>query len=174
MRRWSREDWLALGLDQLGKAGPEGLTVQALCARAGRTRGSLYHHFDDHDALLDGIVEHWAALHTEALIHAVGPTGDTRHLDALARNLDVDVEVGIRRLSQRFPRLKPSVAAVDGQRVAFLTQLHRPRLRERAEAIAQIEYAAFLGFQQLEPRPDDGALAALFEAFDSLVVASIE
>ena len=43
--RFSRTDWLALGLAALAEDGPLGLTIAALCRRAGKTKGSFYAHF---------------------------------------------------------------------------------------------------------------------------------
>ncbi|MEN0067751.1 MAG: helix-turn-helix domain-containing protein [Myxococcota bacterium] len=169
MSRFRREDWLKLSLAQLGKAGPSALTVQALCEAASRTRGSLYHHFPDHDALLDAVVAHWASQHTTAVIDEVGPEGHAGHLNDLALALDLDVEVAMRQLVARHPRLAPALAAVDRTRMGFLTTLHRERHGEEAEVVAKVEYAAFLGFQQLEPRPSREEMTALYRRFEELI-----
>ena len=49
--RLGRDDWLALGLERLAAEGPRALRLENICAAAGRTRGSFYHHFRDHDEL---------------------------------------------------------------------------------------------------------------------------
>ena len=153
----------------LGQRGPEGLTVQALCEAAQRTRGSLYHHFADHDALLRGILEHWAQRNTQDVIAEVAPSGDIGLLSQLALGLDLDVEVGVRQLVARRPDLKPLVAQVDAMRVAFLVELYTPDFGEQAGTIAQVEYAAFLGFLQLEPRPSLSEMTALYRDFERLI-----
>ncbi|MBX2803745.1 MAG: TetR/AcrR family transcriptional regulator [Myxococcales bacterium] len=169
MSRFRREDWLELGLRVLGDRGPDGLTVRALCEAAGRTRGSLYHHFADHDALLSALVEHWAQRDTQALIDAVGTEGDARTLNDLALALDLDVEVGMRRLAAKAEWLRAAVGEVDQARIAFLTALHRPRHGGDAQVVARVEYAAFLGFQQLEPRPSAEEMRALYRRFEELI-----
>lgn len=168
--RFSREDWLELALRQLAERGPAGLTVQALCARAERTRGSLYHHFADHDALLDALLAYWAERDTMRLIDRVGRDGDPAHLNALTSTLDPDLEVGIRRLASQHPRLRSALGDVDQARIAFLVALYRDRLGEHAPLVAQLEYAAFIGLQQLEPRPSPADQTALYAGFARFIL----
>lgn len=167
--RMSREDWARLGLRMLGESGPAGITVEALCTAAGRTRGSLYHHFASHQALLEGILEFWHQHHTEVLIQAATGPKALSALKRLAVALDFSVETEVRRLVAARPDLRPFVAAVDDRRIAFLEDLHRPRMGREAALAAQLEYAAFLGFQQLLPPPSPEELQTLYEEFQKLL-----
>lgn len=122
-RRFRRGDWLALGLAALAEQGPAGLTIEALCRRADKTKGSFYAHF---------------------------PAIET-YLSALA--LDTRIEQGMRRLAQLDASVAAICAEVDRERIAYLERLHGEsgRFSQReALALARIEYAAFLGFQQLD------------------------
>ena len=156
MSRLSRADWAALGRSVLAEEGPAALTVARVCERAGRTRGSLYHHFADHDALLRAVLESWRTESTDALIAAHPPgEGATAGLDGSARGLDFKLEQNVRRLVANRAEFKPLVAGVDADRVAHLVRLHTHEGMSLKDARmrAQIEYAAFLGFQQLDPPP---------------------
>lgn len=153
----SPDDWTALALDVLAQDGPEAVTVATLCQRAGRTRGSLYHHFPDHHTLLAETLEAWVRSCTDALIQATPPEpGAAARLHALAAAIDPRLEQGVRRLVERTPALRTHVQAIDARRIAHLTQLNEqdgdppPEARARAE----VEYAAFLGFQQLRIAQD--------------------
>ena len=175
--RWKRRDWAAHALAQLGAHGPEGITIEALCTSAGRTRGSLYHHFEDHDELLMATVEHWRAEHTEALIEALADAPQpAARLNELATTLDVDVEIGVRRLAATRPTLRAAVLDVDERRITTLTALH-----ERAGAsppiardLAALEYAAFIGAQHLAPLFPPGRLAELYTFFETLTSSITE
>ena len=157
MNRRSREDWARLGLDALVEEGPEGLTVARMCARAGCTRGSLYHHFDSQSALVDATMEAWRASCTEALVAATPPgEGALEKLQALSMAIDPTLEQAVRRLVAQTPRLQPFLHDVDSQRVAHSTHLFEQAGLSASDARcrAEVEYAAFLGFQQLALTPD--------------------
>lgn len=155
--RLSRSDWTQLALRVLGEEGPEALTVATMCARAGKTRGSLYHHFPSHGALVAATLGAWEVQHTDALIAATPPGGrSSRHLHDLATALDVDLEQAVRRLVARSPDHAEVVQRVDAKRVEHLhALLVADGLSETdARARAEIEYAAFLGLQQLRLSAD--------------------
>lgn len=158
----TRAEWLDLGLRVLADEGPSGLTVARLCHHAGKTRGSLYHHFSDHEALLRGIVERWSERFTDEVVRSANRGGN---LDNLAISLDFEVEQAVRRLAVKNDSLMPLVRAVDSRRIAYLSGVRAQQGLERPNEIAEIEYAAFLGFQQLDlSKRRLGTLAARFAA----------
>ena len=70
--RTRRTQWLDAGLDILRENGEDQLTIESLCARLGRTKGSYYHHFTDVAAYLDALLAHWADKQTAAPIVVIG------------------------------------------------------------------------------------------------------
>jgi AcrR family transcriptional regulator len=156
-RRFRLNDWLALGLDALAEQGPAGLTIEALCRRAGKTKGSFYAHFPAIEAFLAALAAHWRETYTLRLMQEVEngvPTQDRLiALDRMALALDFRVEQGMRRLAQLDPGVATTCAEVDRERVAYLEMLHGESGRftaEEALALARVEYAAYIGFQQLD------------------------
>lgn len=173
--RWSREDWAIHALEQLARKGVDGVTLDALCRSAGRTRGSLYHHFSDYHALLEATLEVWRDRYTEELIEEIrraglaGDTGASRLTD-LSTALDFDVEIGVRRLASSRPALRETVAVVDRRRIDFLIelQLEAGSTEEDAHALAEIEYAAYVGMQHLSGLFTAGRLTELYAHFERL------
>ena len=170
--RFARRDWLELGLAALAEAGPAGVTLEALCARAGKTRGSFYAHFAGIEAFLAALAGHWRELFTEALIIAAEekprPAAKLDHLNHLAVRLDPRIEQGMRRLSAFDEGVAGICRAVDARRTAYLSALYRASGRytgEEAEALARIEYAAFVGMQQTMPGASPEELLATYRAF---------
>lgn len=163
--RLGREDWLALGLDRLAAEGPRALQLESICAAAGRTRGSFYHHFADHSAFLDALAEYWRTRHTEALIDLSrsGSAHDRlRTIRQLATSVDATVELGMRRLGAIHPRIQAVVDEVDRRRIDYMRRLHlsRPGVTEnQAAGFAWLEYAAYVGSQVLWPDADPEELA---------------
>ncbi|MFN3201411.1 MAG: TetR/AcrR family transcriptional regulator [Bradymonadia bacterium] len=155
--RLTRADWSSLALRVLSEEGPEGLTIARLCERAGKTRGSLYHHFPGREALLEATLEAWRARNTDALIQATPPErGAAGHLNELALALDFELEQAARRLISREPWLERHIREVDAARIEHLKRLNAAEGvdEETAQTQAELEYAIFLGVQQLDLTPE--------------------
>ncbi|MEM7644654.1 MAG: TetR family transcriptional regulator [Pseudomonadota bacterium] len=157
MSRMRRADWLDLGLRMLTEAGVEALTVEALCQAAGRTRGSFYHHFEDHDAFLRALAETWRDRQTDAVIAQVeagpgGARGD--RLQKVAAAIDHRLDIAMRRAAGRHPAFAAMVAAVDSRRIDYIARvLQADRSLDAADAtrLAELDYALFVGSQVLWP-----------------------
>lgn len=176
MARFSRDDWLVLGLAQLSAHGPDGLRIEPLCAAADRTRGSFYHHFDDHDAFIAALLDHWREWNTDGVIEMVELeaeiSGKRGRLNALAAGLDQQMEVAIRRFAAANPQAAEAVAEVDETRIAYLTRMNEDELtanKARARMLAEIEYAAFIGFQHLYPDADETRLTEIGETLEQMI-----
>ncbi|WP_186419471.1 TetR/AcrR family transcriptional regulator [Bosea sp. CS1GBMeth4] len=155
--RFRRNDWLELGLAALAEQGPAGLTIEALCRRAGKTKGSFYAHFPAIEAYLSALAGHWRETFTLRLMQEAdrgeAPRDRLLALDRMALALDGRIEQGMRRLAQLDAGVAATCAAVDRERIAYLEKLHgesRCFAPAEARALARIEYAAFIGFQQLD------------------------
>lgn len=157
--RLDRTGWLDLGLDSLGNQGPQSLSIHRLCKTAGKTTGSFYHHFSDHDAFLSALMEHWAARNTDALIERTSDKGEVVDrllaLNAEATALSARQETGIRRLVSRYPGLQGYLTDIDNKRIDYLHELLTEALPAltpaEARSFAEIEYASFVGAQMLWP-----------------------
>jgi TetR/AcrR family transcriptional repressor of nem operon len=65
----ARAELLAAALRAIRTKGYSATTVDDICAAAGRTKGSFFHHFDSKEALGVAAAEHWAEM-TGALFEA--------------------------------------------------------------------------------------------------------
>ncbi|MCP5370960.1 MAG: helix-turn-helix transcriptional regulator [Hyphomicrobiales bacterium] len=161
MSRLRRDDWLDLALAALAEDGPDGLTLEALCDRAGRTRGSFYHHFADHEAFVSALVDRWTADNTERLVAAAEAPADAKAgLDALndlTSVLDPRLEVGMRRLAARQPAVRRRVARVDARRMEVLARLYGAYAAlppAPARTLAELIYTAYLGAMHVWPEAE--------------------
>jgi len=168
----SRRDWCALGLSALAQGGAEAVTLDALCRRAGLTRGSFYHHFRGIDVYLQALGRHWREVFTVAVIAetraAPSPAARLGLLNALATRLDPRIERGMRALASRDPALALIVESVDVERTGFIAELYEATGRfsaAEAAVLAAVEYAAFVGFHFVRPGATPDELGRLYEAF---------
>lgn len=172
-KRFKSRDWLALALSQLSAHGPDALRLEAICAAAGLTKGSFYHHFKDHDAFLQAVIREWEQRHTQQLIDQVdipaNPSAAMVDLSDMAMALDYHLEVAIRDLARRTPEIAAIVQGVDTRRIDFLAQIYRAVFdvsAEDAKIAAKIEYAAFMGLILIQPdidKTEQRTIAARFE-----------
>lgn len=157
-RRYRKEDWIDLGLQELAAHGSEAVKLEAICKAAKLTRGSFYHHFADHESFLTGLAEHWLARQTTDVADAIDPdappTEQSAALNDAAMRIDYRLELGIRELARRLPAIEMIVKQADAVRIDVVRALYQRRYgidEDIAEALAFIEYAAFSGIILLDP-----------------------
>ena len=174
MPRVTREDWLDAGLGLLASDGRWALTLERLCARLARTRGSFYHHFADMQGYQRELLARWREQNTEAMIEGSRAAGDPRasgeRLRALVAAADLRVERAIRAWAEVEPDARAALDEVDERRLAYLTELARARVADPAQAVvvARLEYAAFIGtvtlFHALPPAQREQLSRSLADA----------
>ncbi len=172
-QRFTKESWLELGLSQLAEKGPEALTIRKICDAAGRTTGSFYHHFSDHNAFITALLEWWNDRYTNDAVQIVEALSDeeksSTQLGEYASSLDQRVETGVRHLAQKNHIAAKIVAEVDKIRIDYLTTLrksHNNISHEDAITMSELEYAAFVGQHVIwknSPPEHFRALGQLFE-----------
>ena len=171
--RFTRKDWLDLGITLLKQYGADALVVENLCESAGKTRGSFYFHFQNIEDYLSALAELWMNEFTTK-ITARGetpPPGRTDLLNQLAARLDLDLESGIRQLAMRNTSVAEIVASADRRRIQWLARLYvncGEYSNDQAIALARIEYAAFSGFSLIDPNLTPADARTLYEHFLTL------
>jgi len=169
-KRFTRDDWIDLGLSLAARESPDAMTLEAVCRAAGRTRGSFYHHFATHTAFLEAVAARWLDHDTEQVIArlpALGDLGDLlRHLNAMTAQLDARLERGMRQLAAAYPVLARTVALADSRRKSAIRSLYTAAGAadvETADRLATLIYAAYVGFAFVEPGASAARRQALFE-----------
>jgi AcrR family transcriptional regulator len=177
MARLSGADWLDFGLRRLAEAGPEALTIEALCAAAGKTKGSFYHHFETVESFRAALAAHWRERDTEAIIELSSQPAEAGErlgaLNRLTSRLDRRLELGMRRLAAQDEAVEAACRAVDRRRIGHLIRLYSGLegfSGEEAELLAQVTYAAFIGFQTIAPEMDAETSERAYLKFMGLVL----
>lgn len=156
-RRLQRRDWVVFGLKLLASGGPRALRLEKLCQKAGKTRGSFYHHFVDHDAFTREMIDLWIEKNTLNIIELVNQTDSQSKrskLFDLTSSMDHQLDAAIRKLATSNSAAEKAVKKVDRLRTDYLKQIFTHELEisaARAGTLAEIHYATFLGMQLLNP-----------------------
>jgi AcrR family transcriptional regulator len=153
----SAGEWVAAGLELLRREGEDALTIQRLCERLHRTKGSFYHHFADVTAFHEALLNAWEEQLTTAVIGAASgeadPSAFARLLAAAARRIDVRLELSVRSWALRSEHARQRVRRVDDRRLAVLSRIWADPAGDHAADYAALEYCAFLGAIQLFQSP---------------------
>ena len=169
-RRVSPADWCEAGLSLLRDEGIGALTVDRLCAVQKKTKGSFYHHFRDLEAYLAELLARWEDDLTEAPIRVASGEPDPRRrsarLNRLVRGLDHRLDRAVRAWALWDPRARAAVERVDERRIEYLSEISRLNGRRSPRLLAELEYAAFVGAQQVGLFGSSARLARLSRALD--------
>jgi len=157
MARFSKKDWLEIGLQILGQNGPNALRIDQLCTAAKRTRGSFYHHFSDREAYVIALVDHWRQTRTSAVIEKTNASATTAKQglhDLMLNVMEVegDFEIAIRRWAASDELVATTLAQVDQERINYMAGLLQQAHSvppKTAMDLAIIQYAIFLGILSL-------------------------
>jgi AcrR family transcriptional regulator len=125
--RVAKQDWLAGGMEMLGRRGPGAIRIDAMCAQLGVTKGSFYWHFTDRQAFLGSLLAYWEYKATQAIIERVEASGGaprSRILSLLQEGLsgqfDFSAELAIRHWARNDRLAAAAVKRVDARRIEFL------------------------------------------------------
>jgi AcrR family transcriptional regulator len=114
--------WLDAGLDALYEKGIEAVKVEPLAKRLGVTKGSFYWHFKDRRALLDGLVDRWVSVQSQAIKRIeTAQTSPEETLEDVFRHIthkDSRHDVAMRTWARTDIRAAEAVAVLDAGRLA--------------------------------------------------------
>lgn len=174
MAKISKQDWFEAGLELLGKAGADGLTIQALCDLLGVTKGSFYHHFGNMKRFEHELVAHWA----EQYLSTAGNLPvkfDERLilLDAIMNDAFSRMtapEVAIRAWAMRDADVRAVVERIEYVRKEFIRGVFRGAMGQERQAslMAEILSSLLIGsFTSFPPLPRERVLQ-IYEEFKRL------
>lgn len=155
LKKHTKEDWFSLGMQSLSKYGEESLRVEKLCKELKVTKGSFYHHFKNIEVYIIELMKYWELTKTENIINAANAENSfvqkIQKLNHLVLKQDHLVEVRIRAWGIRNRKVHDFIEHIDEKRIAYLKSLYLEKkyTDEEADCLAKLEYAAFVGMQQL-------------------------
>ena len=175
MAKRSRKDWIEEGFRVLSSEGDAGLTVDALCERLERTKGSFYHHFKGRPGYVEDLLAAWEGQATDRII-AWGPSDAPvkerlRAVNRQASELkNARLERAIRGWAAREPEARRVQDRIDRKRLEFLVELCAERMKDRetAEPLARVIQLTLVGAQHVDPPLEGEELYSALRFLDPL------
>jgi AcrR family transcriptional regulator len=155
--RLSRQAWVEAALEAIAEGGLAAVAVAPLAKRLGATKGSVYWHFTNREALVEAALAAWEHSHTAAVIAEIeGSSGDPlQQLRLLFRRVTElaardRIELALLATADH-STVQPVLDRVTRRRIGFTAELFERLGFSRAEAKrrALLAYSAYLGHAQL-------------------------
>jgi AcrR family transcriptional regulator len=140
------ESWIEAGLEEIARAGVEGVRVEVLAKNLGVTKGGFYRRFRDRAALLEAMLQHWSANRIATIEKHTSLDGATarERLKALipqyAARVNTEgmaVELAVRQWARSDELAAGAAAHVDAARLKNVANLFRATGLPAEEADAQ-------------------------------------
>lgn len=164
-------------MDILGEAGPDGLTIAALCHRLGVTKGSFYHHFRSMPEFVSRLMQ-WFTAYNDSLVDLFERERDVGRQFDLAietgSRLDHAAEAAIRGWARSNSEVATTVRGVDDRRHRYLVRAFTGAGVPGADArfYARLLVDMLVGRQQREHPLDVDELATAFARVKDVALAS--
>jgi AcrR family transcriptional regulator len=153
----TKQDWIEEGLNIVAENGINGLTVELLTNRLNMTKGSFYHHFKNFQDFKEALLTYFEEKGTIEIISLVEeaptPLEKIKKLLQVAPGGPVGLEFAIRVWSIQDPLAQVYQERTDFRRLSYLQELCQKLIpeTEKADTLAHLLYAAFVGSQQIRP-----------------------
>ena len=157
MQGKKKQELLDEGLEILASHGPDGLTIDALCAQRACTKGSFYHHFESRERFVCDLLEFWIEKHTLSVITKNEQEQTPKERQELilhyAWAVPQRLDASIRAWALRDPLIESFVRRADAIRLEYLQDLFRPFVQGEDEArlMARLRYSLYLGARFICP-----------------------
>ena len=174
MTRKSKNDWLKIGLDILGRDGLNAVTIDRMALELGITKGSFYHHFENAADFAEQLLAYWA---DQYLVTSGDlpddPPGRLALLDRLMEESFSPItepEIAIRMWAAQDARARPYVERIDRFRRQFLLDVfHGLAVEEtQAQLMADMLYTMTIGSMTTLPRVPPERVLELYVEFKRL------
>ena len=149
--RTPRSEWIETGLLVLSEGGPDAVRIDPLAKRLGVTRGGFYWHFENRQALLGEMLDHWEKASTDDVLERVeAEGGDARLKLSRAGVLTfserlLPIDLAVRDWARRDPEVAGRLRRVDNRRMEYLRSQFRTFIDDEDE----VEGRATLAFSLL-------------------------
>jgi AcrR family transcriptional regulator len=157
--------WIEAGLRALAVGGPDAVRVEPLAHELGITKGGFYRHFDDRNALLEGMLDTWERITVDQVIERVEKEGgDARTklarlfgLPAVQGRQLLMVELAIRDWARRDTAVARRLRRIDNRRMEYMRSLFGAFCsdEEEIEVRCMLAFSMFIGSHFI--RADHGA-----------------
>jgi AcrR family transcriptional regulator len=176
----TKDEWFLIARTLLKERGHEALTIEELVSRAGVTKGSFYHHFGGQPAFIDAFLMDVRHRAFADVVAAVDPSASPRDrlgqlVQAIAAHSPL-LERAVRVWALSNPAAAALVRAVDADRYAYVRELFLAATDDpqQAEFLTRLNFAFYLGCQQIDPPISGEEYVAMAAALDRLLPPTSE
>ncbi|MGB0523271.1 MAG: TetR/AcrR family transcriptional regulator [Flammeovirgaceae bacterium] len=174
MARLTKDDWLIEGFRILSEFAQHKIKILYLCERLQVTRGSFYHHFKSISHYIEELMKKWKQKYTLDFIDQANkgktPLERLQILNEMIFRNEQAIETAIRSWGFYHETVQTYLQQVDEIRIQYLQHTFIKAGLEEHKALmcAKLEYATFIGIQQMYPKKFDGEVRDLCDLYQEL------
>jgi len=174
MERLDKKSWLLEGFKTLDTEGFSRITIDNLCEKQKRSKGSFYYHFKNIDGYIEELMKYWVQEYTTVFIKTAEckktPDLIYKALTNMVFKVPYKVEQVIRAWGYSNLTVREYVQKVDKIRIDYLVGLKKEAGSDEKTAhnSAILEYALLIGIQQLYPDMPEKELANVYKIHTSI------
>lgn len=149
MMQLTREDWIKAGLHQLADEGIHKVRIETLARILNISKGSFYHHFRDHQELLDAMFNYWEMVATKRIIHSMEQEDSSlEELFTISFSSDKKIEIGIYTWAKYNQVVAKRLVDIEEQRIRCIAHLYQKKGSDELEAVerARLAYLTYIGW----------------------------
>lgn len=171
MERLDKNSWLLEGFKTLEAEGFSRITIDNLCEKQKRSKGSFYYHFKNIDGYIEELMKYWVQEYTIVFIEKIEkketPNQKYRTLVDMAMEAPYKIEQVIRAWGYSNSIVRKVVQEVDKMRLEYMKNLKREAGidNKTASYSAILEYAILIGIQQLYPDVSIEELTKIYKMY---------
>ncbi|MDR1624557.1 MAG: TetR/AcrR family transcriptional regulator [Tannerellaceae bacterium] len=175
MEKLDKTTWLTEGFKVLESDGFTRITVDYLCERQNRSKGSFYFHFKNIDGYIEELMKYWIQEYTINFIekseNKKTPAKKYKTLTDMVIKAPYMAEQAIRAWGYSNSIVRESVQKVDKIRLEYVVNLKKEAGNEDEASNhgAILEYAILIGIQQLYPDISKGELLKIYGMYTSKI-----
>ena len=170
-----REAWLTAGLALLAEHGAQAVTLDRLCDRMRKSKGSFYHHFGSMAGFRTALFTYFEGRGTGSIIERVEAAGTpdarakVRRLLAEALALgDAETEIAMRAWAKQDPEAEAMQRRIDTARTTYLYELCAEGGHPDPHHMGDLIYLVMIGADHLTPPMAPEKLRDTYEVLFSL------
>ncbi len=173
MERLDKNSWLLEGFKSLEAEGFSRITVDNLCKKQKRSKGSFYYHFKNIEGYIEELMKYWVQEYTIIPIKTAEinqtPVLIYRALADMVFKSPYKVERVIRAWGYSNLVIRKYVDKVDKIRINYMVGLKKEAGSDEKTAYnsAVLEFATLIGIQQLYPGIPEKELVEIYKTFTS-------
>jgi len=173
----TKNDWLKKTLELLRTHNIEILKIDVICKKLNITKGSFYHHFENHELFMTDLLEFWYETYTLEILREIEKYKDNviqqiEVINEIMYSKDLNIEVQFRVLGFQNSLVQKYIEKTDIKRIEAMKIMQKKLVptssEEEIDLMVSCIYSQFIGSLFILPKMPVSKLKKMDDLFLNL------